>query len=74
MDVKEVKGSYALIMLTSDDVMVLCNVLNEVCHGAPDIPEFSTRMGVGQEEALGRLRTLNALYSKMQNALEATSP
>ena len=73
MDVKEVKGSYALIVLTSDDVMVLCNALNEVCH-ALDIPEFSTRMGVGQEEALGRLRTLNALYSKMQNALEATSP
>ncbi len=73
MDVKEVNGSYALIMLTSDDVMVLCNALNEVCHTL-DIPEFSTRMGVGQEEALGRLRTLNALYSKMQNALEATSP
>lgn len=53
MKLKSKSGDCVEIQLTSDELMILNNALNEVCNGL-DLPEFHTRMGAGREE-VGRL-------------------
>ena len=53
------------ISLTADELSILCNALNEVCHGL-DIREFSTRMGAEKDEVL-------KLLNRLSNALDSRS-
>lgn len=46
------------ISLTNDELSILSNALNEVCHGL-DIREFSTRMGAEKGEVLKLLNRLS---------------
>jgi hypothetical protein len=64
MELKRVDESGALVVLSSDDLLTICNALNEVCNGL-DISEFATRMGVEREEALDLLKNANAIYEKI---------
>ena len=64
MELKRVNENGALIALTTDDLLTICNAINEVCNGL-DIPEFATRMGVEREVALDLLRNANAIYEKV---------
>ena len=53
MELKKVDASGAWVVLSPDDLLTVCNALNEVCNGI-DVPEFAMRMGVTREEALHR--------------------
>jgi len=52
-----------LVELTSDELRIINNALNEVCNGIDLRGEFSTRMGCSLEEALMLLAKINALAS-----------
>ena len=64
MELKKVDESGAWVVLSPEDLLTVCNALNEVCNGL-DVPEFTTRMGVEREEALCLLKTANAVYEKV---------
>jgi hypothetical protein len=49
MEIRYTEIDYALVKLNIDELIILNNALNEVCH-ALDIREFSTRMGAQLEE------------------------
>ncbi len=52
-----------LIEFSQDELRVINNALNEVCHGI-DVPEFQTRMGLTIEEARDLLDKIGAEYKK----------
>jgi hypothetical protein len=64
MELKKVDASGAWVVLNPDELLTICNALNEVCNGL-DMPEFASRMGVRREEALHLLKTANAIYAKV---------
>jgi hypothetical protein len=64
MELKKVDESGAWVVLSPEDLLTVCNALNEVCNGL-DLPEFATRMGVQREEVLDLLKTANAVYEKI---------
>jgi hypothetical protein len=64
MELKKVDESGAWVVLNPDDLLAICNALNEVCNGL-DITEFATRMGVTREEALDVLKASSAIYEKV---------
>ncbi len=64
MELKKVDESGAWVLLSPDDLLTICNAMNEACNGL-DIGEFDTRMGVMREDALRLLKTCNAIYEKV---------
>jgi hypothetical protein len=48
------------ILLTSDEMMIITNCMNEVCNGI-DVPEFSTRIGAEKDEVESMLDSLLAV-------------
>ena len=64
MELKKVDEEGAWVVLSPDDLLMVCNALNEVCNGL-DVPEFATRMGGTQEQALHLLKSANAIYEKV---------
>ena len=50
MKVVQSDGNVHLLALSSAEIALLGNSLNEVCHGI-DVAEFSTRLGATREEA-----------------------
>lgn len=56
----------AEIQFTIDELEMLINALNEVCHGI-DIEEFETRLGVSQKKMEQLLRHLNKILSSSLN-------
>jgi hypothetical protein len=60
--------SSARIELTAKELMLVNNAINEVCNGI-DLGhdgEFSTRLGVNRDEALGLLHEVGDLISRAQ--------
>ena len=55
----EKRGEIA-IQLTSHELSILANALNEVCHGLP-VPDFSSRIGATLEEVTALLKEINAV-------------
>jgi hypothetical protein len=64
MELKKVDECGVLVVLSLDDLLTVCNALNEVCNGM-DVPEFATRMGVTRDEALRLLNAANTIYEKV---------
>lgn len=52
----------ATLALTRDELEILANALNEVCHGL-DLEEFSIRMGADKPEVLKLLNRVAALLN-----------
>ena len=52
-----------LVELTNDELRIINNALNEVCHGIDLEGEFDTRMGCTVEEAGAVLAKIHALAS-----------
>ncbi len=73
MHVQAVSHSGALVQLSEDDLLLINNALNEVCH-ALDIREFSTRMGADRAVAERLLTAVAALANQVQAATELPSP
>lgn len=70
---QEINGSGAGLFLTADELLIVCNALNEVCNGL-DIAEFATRIGAKREEAARLLESIGRLYdSVVEHREEATS-
>lgn len=62
MIVLEIESGQADVRLTNDELHMLNNALNEICHGVHiDDWEFQTRLGFGRSE-------LKALLSEIHEA------
>ena len=64
MQVLAVEGPVVTVKLSTLDLLILHNALNEVCHGI-DIPELHTRIGADEKEIRALLDEVSALYSKV---------
>lgn len=70
MELKETRRSSTVIDLTSEELLLLRNALNEVCNGVRDLEddsEFATRLGVSRTE--GR-----RLLAGLADAADRASP
>ena len=59
----EKRSGSILVELTNDDVVIVSNAVNEICHGPDAIEEweFSTRIGASRDEAEALLSALHEL-------------
>ncbi len=62
MQIRKSDESHVVLELTRNELILLNNALNEVCHGL-DIPDFSTRLGAQREE-------LQVLFRQIKEAFE----
>jgi hypothetical protein len=62
--IKSSNEKSATVELTTDELHVLNNALNEVCNGIHLEDEFSTRMGCSLEEARELLKEIHGFLSK----------
>jgi hypothetical protein len=62
MEIRESDQAHIVLELTHNELILINNSLNEVCHGL-DLPDFSTRLGAGWDE-------LEALRRQIAAALE----
>jgi hypothetical protein len=65
MTIVELRRDAALVRLTSEELIILNNSLNEVVN-ALDLSEFSTRMGVSMEEVRQLLAAINGLLQAQE--------
>jgi len=54
------------MQLTRQELGIISNALNEVCHGL-DLWEFATRMGAEEAEVLKLLHRASEAYQEMEN-------
>ena len=64
MQVQKSNQSNIVLDLTHNELILLNNALNEVCHGL-DIPEFSIRLGASWDELEALRRQINAALEGM---------
>lgn len=64
MQVRESDPSHTVLELNRNELILLNNALNEVCHGL-DLPDFATRLGAGWDELEALRRQINAALEKM---------
>ena len=53
----------AEVRLTADELSIINNALNEVCHGV-DLPDFASRIGVARPAAERLLAAVGALLRR----------
>lgn len=70
MRVEVVSANGALVHLSEDDLLVINNALNEVCHGL-DVREFVARMGTDAASVERLLTSIGALYEQVDAAKDA---
>ena len=66
MKTEDVYDDSVLVHLNRDELALLNNALNEVCHGVK-IPAFSTRLGSTREEAKNLLQQIGVLIDKLDD-------
>ncbi len=64
MQVRESDPSHIVLDLNRNELILLNNSLNEVCHGL-DLPDFRTRLGAGWDELEALRRQIDAALEKM---------
>ena len=62
MQVRKSDETHVVLDLTHNEMILLNNALNEVCHGL-DFPDFSTRLGAERGE-------LDALRCQVEKSLD----
>ena len=67
MKIKGVANSAALVELSSDEIRILNNALNEVCNGFSLEGKFDTRIGCTVEEARQLLDEVNKLGKSIKD-------
>jgi hypothetical protein len=65
MKIQHVEANEALVRLSNDELLILNNALNEVCHGL-DLVEFSTRMGAELEDVHELLNQIGKVINTME--------
>jgi len=61
MEIIESTKDKMIVSLSSTELIIINNVLNEICNGV-DIPEFETRIGYSREQVeklLDQIHSLN---------------
>ena len=66
MKLSEVTDDGAHVKLTSDELVILGNALNEICNGL-DIAEFATRIGADRSEAMRLLKAIQSAHDQVAN-------
>ncbi|HTU19835.1 MAG TPA: hypothetical protein VMG10_17360 [Gemmataceae bacterium] len=69
MQVRESDPSHIVVDLSRNELILLNNSLNEVCHGL-SLPDFATRLGAGWDELEALRRQINAALEKMAKRLD----
>ncbi len=64
MQLRESDDAHVVLELTHNELIVLNNALDEVCHGI-DLPDFSTRLGVQRDEIEALLRQISDVLQGM---------
>lgn len=64
MQIRESDPSHIVLDLSRNELILLNNSLNEVCHGL-DLPDFSTRLGADWDELEALRRQINAALETM---------
>jgi len=64
MQLRESDDSHVMLELTHNELIVLNNALNEVCHGI-DLPDFSTRLGAQRDEIEALLGQISEVLQGM---------
>ena len=72
MQVQAVSHNGVLVQLSEDDLLLINNALNEVCH-ALDIREFTTRMDADHAAAERLLTAVGALVDQVEAAKQLLS-
>jgi hypothetical protein len=68
METESFNKTRAQIAISSDELLIINNALNEVCNGIDLRGEFDTRMGCNLQEATRLLEAVHALVSEMKHA------
>jgi hypothetical protein len=66
MKLNQIANRTANISITEEELLVICNALNEVCNGM-DVEEFDTRMGASLESVSRLLGELSKVADIVQN-------
>jgi hypothetical protein len=64
MRIRESDQAHVVLDLSHNEMILLNNALNEVCHGL-DLPDFSTHLGAGRDELEALLRQINGALEGM---------
>lgn len=64
MKITSASDGNVTISLSTDELLILNNALNEVCN-AIDVSEFATRMGADLDEARGLLSEIGQTLDRM---------
>ena len=69
MKIQHIEANRALVRLSNDELLILNNALNEVCHGL-DLVEFSTRIGAELEDVQELLSQIGKVIDTMERHAE----
>jgi transcriptional regulator of heat shock response len=64
MESRIVNSSNIELRMTQDELVILNNALNEVCHGF-EVDEFETRIGSSREQASSLLQAIGQLLDQL---------
>lgn len=64
MEARIVSSSDVELRMTQDELVILNNALNEVCHGF-EVDEFETRIGSSREQASVLLQAIGRLLDRL---------
>ncbi len=64
MHIRESDANHVVLDLSHNELILVNNALNEVCHGL-DLPDFSTRLGAGWDELEALRRQINGALERM---------
>jgi hypothetical protein len=64
MKITNITANHSDIKVDMDDLMIINNALNEVCHGI-DVKGFETRIGARLERVVALMKEVGALFDKM---------
>jgi hypothetical protein len=66
VQLQEITEAGAQVKLSSEELTIIGNALNEVCNGL-DVSEFATRIGVDRNEAMRLLKTIQTAHDQVTN-------
>jgi hypothetical protein len=69
MQVRESDPSHIVLDLSRNELILLNNSLNEVCHDL-HLPDFGTRLGAGWDELEALHRQISAALEKMGKRID----
>jgi hypothetical protein len=69
MNIIKVYNNRIVLEVSSDELGVFVNALNEVCNGI-EVPEFDKKIGINIENAENILKFLASIYRKHLNLIK----